>query len=139
MAPLSFWRENQHRFPSLAALARDVLSIPATGSAYILRPSDLESDKMNDPELTRMYCDTYEKLTTWKDELEFLGYILCEVINPNELSARGFQCHQAVDLPAIVSMLQKASGQADGKPMAFMNNNERKGFRQLMNTCYSSK
>jgi hypothetical protein len=32
MAPLSFWRENQHRFPSLAALARDVLSIPATGA-----------------------------------------------------------------------------------------------------------
>jgi hypothetical protein len=99
-----------------------------------MRPSDLESDKMNDPELTRMYYDTYEKLTTWNDELEFLGYILCEVINPNELSARGFQCHQAVDLPAIVSMLQKASGQADGKLTAFMNNNERKGFRRLMNT-----
>jgi hAT family C-terminal dimerisation region len=32
MAPLSFWRENQHRFPSLAALARDALSIPATGA-----------------------------------------------------------------------------------------------------------
>ena len=32
MAPLAFWRDNQHRFPSLAALARDVLSIPATGA-----------------------------------------------------------------------------------------------------------
>lgn len=28
--PLSFWKEHQHRFPALAALARDVLSVPAT-------------------------------------------------------------------------------------------------------------
>jgi hAT family protein len=32
MGPLSFWRHNQHRFPAIAALARDVLSIPATGA-----------------------------------------------------------------------------------------------------------
>ncbi|KAJ6041644.1 hypothetical protein N7460_007034 [Penicillium canescens] len=32
MAPLMFWRENAHRFPTLAALARDILSIPATGA-----------------------------------------------------------------------------------------------------------
>lgn len=30
--PLSFWKEHQHRFPALAALARDVLSVPATGA-----------------------------------------------------------------------------------------------------------
>lgn len=30
--PLSFWRENQFRFPAIAALARDVLTIPATGA-----------------------------------------------------------------------------------------------------------
>ncbi|KAJ5522962.1 hypothetical protein N7513_012065 [Penicillium frequentans] len=30
--PLSFWRENQFRFPAIAALARDVLAIPATGA-----------------------------------------------------------------------------------------------------------
>lgn len=30
--PLSFWRENQYRFPAIAALARDVLAIPATGA-----------------------------------------------------------------------------------------------------------
>jgi hypothetical protein len=30
--PLSFWRENKFRFPAIAALARDVLAIPATGA-----------------------------------------------------------------------------------------------------------
>lgn len=30
--PLSFWRENQSRFPAISTLARDVLAIPATGS-----------------------------------------------------------------------------------------------------------
>ena len=27
-----FWKENQHKYPALASLARDVLSIPATGA-----------------------------------------------------------------------------------------------------------
>lgn len=30
--PLSFWKENQSRFPAIALLARDILSIPATGA-----------------------------------------------------------------------------------------------------------
>lgn len=30
--PRVFWKEHQHRFPALASLARDVLSIPATGA-----------------------------------------------------------------------------------------------------------
>jgi hypothetical protein len=32
IGPLAFWRENQGRFPAIAALARDVLSVPATGA-----------------------------------------------------------------------------------------------------------
>ncbi|KAF9882542.1 hypothetical protein FE257_007499, partial [Aspergillus nanangensis] len=32
ISPLIFWKENQHRYPALAAAARDVLSIPATGA-----------------------------------------------------------------------------------------------------------
>ncbi|KAL2005187.1 hypothetical protein VTN00DRAFT_3037 [Thermoascus crustaceus] len=32
IAPLAFWREHQARFPAIAALARDVLSFPATGA-----------------------------------------------------------------------------------------------------------
>ncbi|KAI9039816.1 hAT family dimerization domain-containing protein [Aspergillus affinis] len=30
--PLQFWRDNQSRFPAIALLARDILSIPATGA-----------------------------------------------------------------------------------------------------------
>ncbi|THC87216.1 hypothetical protein EYZ11_013338 [Aspergillus tanneri] len=30
--PLQFWRDNEYRFPAIAALARDILSIPATGA-----------------------------------------------------------------------------------------------------------
>ncbi|KAJ5316476.1 hypothetical protein N7476_006783 [Penicillium atrosanguineum] len=32
ISPLPFWKENQHRFPAIAALAQDVLSVPATGA-----------------------------------------------------------------------------------------------------------
>ncbi|KAJ5405259.1 hypothetical protein N7465_006543 [Penicillium sp. CMV-2018d] len=32
LEPLPFWKENQFRFPAIAALARDVLAIPATGA-----------------------------------------------------------------------------------------------------------
>lgn len=32
MNPPMFWKDNQHEFPILASIARDVLSIPATGS-----------------------------------------------------------------------------------------------------------
>lgn len=90
--------------------------------------------KMNDSLSTRAYFDTHERLTTWNDELEFLGYILCEIVDPDEFSERGFQSHQAADLPAIVSMLRKASRQPDGKLTTYMNDDERKVFRQLLKT-----
>ncbi|RHZ45341.1 uncharacterized protein CDV56_102092 [Aspergillus thermomutatus] len=32
MPPHEFWRDHEHRFPVLAALARDTLSVPATGA-----------------------------------------------------------------------------------------------------------
>jgi hypothetical protein len=30
--PRVFWKEHQHEFPALASLARDILSVPATGA-----------------------------------------------------------------------------------------------------------
>jgi hypothetical protein len=31
-APQVFWKDHEHEFPALANLARDILSIPATGA-----------------------------------------------------------------------------------------------------------
>ncbi|EED20344.1 hypothetical protein TSTA_035700 [Talaromyces stipitatus ATCC 10500] len=36
IAPLAFWKEHQTRFPAIAALARDILSFPATGAGVII-------------------------------------------------------------------------------------------------------
>lgn len=61
--PLSFWRENQSRFPAIAALARDVLAIPATGAGVgrlfntardICRDRQLNSDVIE--ELMLFHC-----------------------------------------------------------------------------------
>lgn len=91
-------------------------------------------DMMSGSNSIPAYFDTHEKLATWNDDLEFLGYILCEVIKPDEFNRRGFQCHQAIDFPAIVSILREESSQPDGKLKAFMNKNERKVFRKLLDT-----
>ncbi|KAL3705729.1 hypothetical protein TMatcc_006738 [Talaromyces marneffei ATCC 18224] len=32
IAPRTFWKEHEHKFPALAKMARDILSIPATGA-----------------------------------------------------------------------------------------------------------
>jgi hypothetical protein len=32
MSPREFWRDHQHTFPVLASIARDILSVPATGA-----------------------------------------------------------------------------------------------------------
>jgi hypothetical protein len=32
ISPLPFWKDNQHRYPALTELARDILAIPAAGA-----------------------------------------------------------------------------------------------------------
>ena len=32
LSPRAFWKENQHKWPILASIARDIMSIPATGA-----------------------------------------------------------------------------------------------------------
>ena len=51
---------------------------------------------------TALYLESHERLLNWTHELEFLGYILSEIVDPHGLDKQGFTCHQAVNLPTII-------------------------------------
>lgn len=75
-------------------------------------------------ESTEAYFNTQERLTAWNDELEFLGYVLCEVIDKPGLDATGFKCHQAADLPAIISVLRHQLKKPNGTLTTIMADDE---------------
>ena len=81
---------------------------------------------------TEAYFNTQERLTTWNDELEFLGYILCELIDKRGLDARGFRCHQAAELPALIKVLRFQSKEPDGTLTTIMADHELQMFRRLL-------
>ncbi|KAL5335899.1 hypothetical protein BJX70DRAFT_401090 [Aspergillus crustosus] len=56
-------------------------------------------------ELAATYLESHAQLSTWNDELEFLGFILAELTDPCGLEANGFPWHQAADFPAMVEIL----------------------------------
>ncbi|KAJ6007350.1 hypothetical protein N7540_011326 [Penicillium herquei] len=78
------------------------------------------------------YFETQTRLTAWTDELEFLGYILCELIDADGLSTRGYRCHQAVDLPAIVDIVRLQLEEPNGSLAKVMREDELKTLRRLM-------
>lgn len=78
------------------------------------------------------YFETQARLTTWTDELEFLGYILCELIDEEGLNKIGYRCHQAADLPAIINTLRLQLKEPDGYLAKMMHKDEIKVFRRLL-------
>jgi hypothetical protein len=78
------------------------------------------------------YFETQARLTTWTDELEFLGYILCELIDGERLNKTRYRCHQAVDLPAIIDVLRLQLKVPDGYLSKMMKEDEVKVFRRLL-------
>lgn len=78
------------------------------------------------------YFETQARLTTWTDELEFLGYILCEVIDADGLSSRGYRCHQAADLPAIVDIIRLQLKNPDGSLAKALREDEMRALRRLI-------
>ncbi|KAG0161507.1 hypothetical protein PDIDSM_9041 [Penicillium digitatum] len=78
------------------------------------------------------YFEAQARLTTWTDELEFLGYILCELIDKDGLNAVGNRCHQAIDLPAIIGLLRIQSEKPDGCLARMMSEDELKVFSWFM-------
>jgi hypothetical protein len=78
------------------------------------------------------YFETQARLTAWTDELEFLGYILCELIDEEALNTTGYRCHQAADLPAIIGILRPQLKEPDGYLANMMSEDEVKLFRRLL-------
>jgi hypothetical protein len=78
------------------------------------------------------YFEAQTRLTRWTDELEFRGYILCELIDAESLNAIGFQCHQAADMPALINIIRPHTTEPSGNLTAIMSEDELKDFHQLM-------
>lgn len=81
---------------------------------------------------TVAYFESQARLTTWTDELEFLGYILCELIDANGLNTTGYRYHQAADLPAIISLIRPQLKEPEGSLARMMSTDEVRDFRRLM-------
>ncbi|KAL4891335.1 hypothetical protein BDV59DRAFT_194310 [Aspergillus ambiguus] len=78
------------------------------------------------------YIRTHQLLSNWNDELEYLGYVLAEIVDPRGLDVRGFVWHQAADLPAIEDTLTQASKKPNSRLGAVVNKKRRKELRHLM-------
>jgi hypothetical protein len=78
------------------------------------------------------YFEAQTRLTRWTDELEFLSYILCELIDAAPLNALGYRCHQAADLPALINVLRPHTMEHSGSLAAVMSADELQDFRRLM-------
>jgi hypothetical protein len=78
------------------------------------------------------FFEAQARLTTWTDELEYLGYILCELIDEEGLNTTGYRCHQAADLPAIIDILRRQLQEPGGYLAQIMSEDELKVFRRLL-------
>ena len=90
-------------------------------------------------ECTEAYFNTQGRLTTWNDELEFLGYILCEILGKRELDARGFRCHQAAELPALIKVLRHQLKEPNGTLTTIMADHELQIFRRLLKKAWEMR
>ena len=90
-------------------------------------------------ECTEAYFNPQGRLTTWNDELEFLGYILCEILDKRELDARGFRCHQAAELPALIKVLRHQLKEPNGTLTTIMADHELQIFRRLLKKAWEMR
>lgn len=93
--------------------------------------------KSQKPRLIRMsdpadYFEAQKQLTAWTDELEFLSYILCELIDAERLSAVRHECHQAADFPALSEIIFLHIEDTNKSLTHLIRNDELKPFRQLL-------
>lgn len=91
----------------------------------------------NIPQEATHYIQAHQLLSKWNDQLEYLGYILSEIVDPGGLDKRGFVWHQAADIPAIEDTLRHASKTLHGRLQAVLSKEELEDFRNLI--CQSKK
>lgn len=79
------------------------------------------------------YFEAQKQLTAWTDELEFLSYIVCELIDAERLNAVRHECHQAADFPALSKIIRLHLKVSNRSLLAhIMNEDELKSFRRLL-------
>lgn len=81
------------------------------------------------------YLESHKLLSTWNNELEFLGFILLELVDPRGLEKRGFPCHQAADLPAIIDTLHHACSKPGGRLRRVLDTRASRDFEDLLYRC----
>lgn len=79
-----------------------------------------------------LYFESHKRVLNWTKELEFLGYLLLEIVDPHGLEERGFYCHQAADLPAIVNTLRCACSQRNSRLRGVLSKQASKYFGGLL-------
>lgn len=79
-----------------------------------------------------LYLESHKKVLNWTKELEFLGYLLLEIVDPQGLEEKGFSCHQIADLPAIVETLRSACYQPDSRLRGILSKKESKYLGGLL-------
>ncbi|GLA81165.1 hypothetical protein AtubIFM56815_004804 [Aspergillus tubingensis] len=79
-----------------------------------------------------VYLESHKQVLKWTKELEFLGYILSEIVDPDGLEERGYYCHQAADLPAIVDTLECACFQPNSRLRCVLDERTSRHFRNLL-------
>lgn len=78
------------------------------------------------------YVHSHQLLSNWNEELEYLGYILAEIVDPRGLDVRGFVWHQAADLPTIEDALEQAAEAPDSRLSAVLSKGKRRNLIRLM-------
>ncbi|GLA50064.1 hypothetical protein AnigIFM63604_006083 [Aspergillus niger] len=79
-----------------------------------------------------VYLESHKQVLKWTKELEFLGYILSEIVDPDGLEQRGYYCHQAADLPAIVDTLEHACFEPGSRLRGVLGEKASRHFRNLL-------
>lgn len=82
--------------------------------------------------ITRTFYKNHYQLLEWQDELEFLCYILCEIVCPNEIGCKGFECHQAADLPCFIDIIGRCCDQETDELRRFLTYDEARELKTLL-------